>query len=222
MIEQSDAKYWDSMVDDFDAIYSGNGRTAVGRALEKWLRRDVYQRLMATVRLIDEMGTHQSVLDVGCGTGRLCAPLSRRGHRVVGVDFSKEMLEKARGIVAEKGREERCVFIQADIVNDMPAELEQYERFDVIVYLGLLEYMSDPVPMMRKLKRFEPAKMVGTFCRAGTLRSYLRRARYKIQGLDCPLYFHERDAVEAVAAELDATSLHIDLMGQLWYTVFEF
>lgn len=222
MIEQSDAEYWNSMVDDFDAIYSGDGRTAVGRALEKWLRRDVYQRLMATVQLIDEMGAHQRVLDVGCGTGRLCAPLSRRGHRVVGVDFSEEMLEEARRIVAEKGREDRCTFIRADIVNDMPPELGEYERFDVIVYLGLLEYMSDPVPMMQKLKRFEPAKMVGSFCRAGTLRSYLRRARYKIQGLDCPLYFHEREAVEAVATELDAEDLDIELMGQLWYSVFEF
>jgi SAM-dependent methyltransferase len=33
-----------------------------------------------------------SILDLGCGAGRLAHPLARMGHRVVGVDVSEEML----------------------------------------------------------------------------------------------------------------------------------
>ena len=37
-----------------------------------------------------------SVLDAGCGTGRVAIELSRRGHDVVGVDVDEAMLEAAR------------------------------------------------------------------------------------------------------------------------------
>ncbi|WP_329558617.1 class I SAM-dependent methyltransferase [Streptomyces uncialis] len=37
-----------------------------------------------------------TALDAGCGTGRIAAVLSQRGHQVVGVDSSPEMLDLAR------------------------------------------------------------------------------------------------------------------------------
>jgi demethylmenaquinone methyltransferase/2-methoxy-6-polyprenyl-1,4-benzoquinol methylase len=44
------------------------------------------------------LGPGQTALDVACGSGRLTAELSRRtaGGRVVGLDFSPAMLDKAR------------------------------------------------------------------------------------------------------------------------------
>jgi 2-polyprenyl-3-methyl-5-hydroxy-6-metoxy-1,4-benzoquinol methylase len=38
-----------------------------------------------------------SVLDAGCGTGRVGRELARRGIDVVGVDIDPEMLDTARG-----------------------------------------------------------------------------------------------------------------------------
>jgi SAM-dependent methyltransferase len=35
------------------------------------------------------------LLDLGCGTGRVLVPLAQRGHRVLGVDLSEEMLKVA-------------------------------------------------------------------------------------------------------------------------------
>jgi SAM-dependent methyltransferase len=37
-----------------------------------------------------------SVIDIGCGTGMLTCELARRGHRLIGVEPSKAMLEVAR------------------------------------------------------------------------------------------------------------------------------
>ena len=45
--------------------------------------------------LVDFFGPG-SVLDAGCGTGRVAIELSRRGHPVVGVDVDEAMLESAR------------------------------------------------------------------------------------------------------------------------------
>jgi ubiquinone/menaquinone biosynthesis C-methylase UbiE len=38
----------------------------------------------------------RSVLDYGCGTGRIAIPFARRAQRVVGIDVSPSMLEEAR------------------------------------------------------------------------------------------------------------------------------
>ena len=45
--------------------------------------------------LLDESGG-TSVLDAGCGTGRVAIELARRGHAVAGVDADDRMLETAR------------------------------------------------------------------------------------------------------------------------------
>jgi SAM-dependent methyltransferase len=46
-------------------------------------------------RLFDSLGP-SVVLDAACGTGRHSRVLAARGHRIIGVDRSPEMLEKAR------------------------------------------------------------------------------------------------------------------------------
>lgn len=43
----------------------------------------------------------RSVLDLGCGTGNHAIPLARRGYRVVGVDRSPGMLQRARDKAAQ-------------------------------------------------------------------------------------------------------------------------
>jgi cyclopropane fatty-acyl-phospholipid synthase-like methyltransferase len=55
----------------------------------------------------------QSVLDVGCGTGRHSVELARRGFRVTGVDFSEGMLSQGRRKASAAGT--TVNFIQADV-----------------------------------------------------------------------------------------------------------
>jgi SAM-dependent methyltransferase len=67
----------------------------------------------------------RSVLDAGCGTGRVAIELARRGVDVVGVDLDASMLERAR----EKAR--HLPWIVGDL-----ATLELGRRFDVVVLTG--------------------------------------------------------------------------------------
>jgi SAM-dependent methyltransferase len=66
-----------------------------------------------------------SVLDAGCGTGRVGRELHRRGMEVVGVDNDAEMLETAR---------DRCPsasWIEGDI-----SELQLGRTFDIVLMAG--------------------------------------------------------------------------------------
>ena len=40
-----------------------------------------------------------SVLDIGCGAGRFTIPLAERGMKVVGIDYSSEMIRLANEYV---------------------------------------------------------------------------------------------------------------------------
>ena len=65
-----------------------------------------------------------TVLDAGCGTGRVAVELARRGHDVVGVDSDASMLDVAR-------RTPSVVWAQEDLVT-----LALPGRFDLVVAAG--------------------------------------------------------------------------------------
>ncbi len=67
----------------------------------------------------------RSVLDAGCGTGRVAVELARRGVAVVGVDSDPDMIEVARA------KAPGLRWILADL-----AELALPDRFDVVVLAG--------------------------------------------------------------------------------------
>lgn len=80
----------------------------------------------------------ETVLDAGCGTGRLTIELLRmlpRG-RVVAVDLSESMLSVARGFLAPHA--EHVSFVCADL-----QQLPFRERFDVIFSNAALHWVRD-------------------------------------------------------------------------------
>ena len=74
--------------------------------------------LVASLRL-------RSVLDAGCGTGRVALELSRRGLDVVGVDLDAAMLGVARG------KSSLIRWVQADL-----AEVDVGRTFEGVVMAG--------------------------------------------------------------------------------------
>ncbi len=66
-----------------------------------------------------------SVLDAGCGTGRVARELARRGVDVVGVDVDPSMIDTARRLAPE------LEWVAADL-----AGLDLQRRFDLVVMAG--------------------------------------------------------------------------------------
>ena len=66
-----------------------------------------------------------TVLDAGCGTGRVARELARRGVEVVGVDVDESMIETARRLSPE------LEWVTADLTR-----LDLHRRFDLVVMAG--------------------------------------------------------------------------------------
>lgn len=74
-----------------------------------------------------------SVLDAGCGTGRVAVELARHGIEVVGVDADESMLATARRVAPQ------IDWVHADLT-----ELELGRTFDVVVMAGNVPLFTPP------------------------------------------------------------------------------
>jgi ubiquinone/menaquinone biosynthesis C-methylase UbiE len=95
--------------------------------------------------IIAELGVKpgDTILDIGCGTGRHSIELASRGCRVTGIDQSPDMLSVARSIAREKGL--AIEFFQGDA-----SEKILPRTFDHAICIcegafSLLEVSADPV-----------------------------------------------------------------------------
>jgi ubiquinone/menaquinone biosynthesis C-methylase UbiE len=90
----------------------------------------------------------QRVLDVGSGVGDVALLLGRLvgpGGAVVGVDRDSHSLERARGRVREAGMS-NVRFVEADL-----SEFSTDELFDAAVGRYVLQFLPDPVAVLRSL-----------------------------------------------------------------------
>ncbi len=72
-----------------------------------------------------------SVLDAGCGTGRVAIELARRGHDVVGIDLDPAMLDLARDKAPDKP------WIQGDLASTVVFDAAGERRlFDAVIAAG--------------------------------------------------------------------------------------
>jgi SAM-dependent methyltransferase len=88
-----------------------------------------------------------SVLDLGCGTGELATAIAAAGLRATGCDISPEMLHRA----AVAGSSGAADFVQLEpgwqVLPFAP------ETFDAVVASSVLEYVDDPVAVLRECGR---------------------------------------------------------------------
>ena len=83
-----------------------------------------------------------SVLDAGCGTGRVAIELDRRGIHSVGVDMDPQMLEEARRKAPNIG------WRQEDL-----RDLELKSAFDLVVLAGNVMIFLEPGSELEVLQR---------------------------------------------------------------------
>ena len=78
-----------------------------------------------------------SVLDIGCGGGLLCEPMTRLGGRVTGIDASGETITAARAHARQSG-------LDIEYRHQLPEDLARGKgRFDVVLNMEVVEHVAD-------------------------------------------------------------------------------
>jgi SAM-dependent methyltransferase len=116
-----------------------------------------------------------AVLDVGCGPGRVAeAVLTAGAARYVGIDFSARMLALAR---RRLDQHEAVELIEGDFLDlDVPG------TFDVVLALGLFDYLEDPARAAAWLRAHCTSTLVASFPRWERVKAPLRHLYYALHG----------------------------------------
>jgi 2-polyprenyl-6-hydroxyphenyl methylase/3-demethylubiquinone-9 3-methyltransferase len=88
------------------------------------------------------------LLDIGCGGGLLCEPMTRLGFQVTGVDASERNIGTASAHAAEQGL---AIDYRATTAEDLLASGEP--AFDVVLNMEVIEHVADPGEYLRNCAR---------------------------------------------------------------------
>jgi SAM-dependent methyltransferase len=174
--------HFEEQAGTFDALYNED------RLVQKTIRPGLHRRRKLAVEVV-RAHPDARVLDVGCGSGRVAEELLDAGAaKYVGIDFSAPMLELSRTRLSRFG--DKVTLVQGDF-HDEPLE----GPFDVIVALGLFDYIDDPERFTRRMYELcaDGGEVVGSFPKWSWLKGPVRKVRYEWIN-DCPIFnYTERE-----------------------------
>lgn len=109
--------------------------------------------LARLVRFMD-LAPNSLVLDTGCGPGLVAEALLEAGHRVVGIDLSIEMIDRARARCQHFG--DRARFVQVAPGHASATDVAS-QAFDAAVSRSVLHHVPDPLAFLnRQCGRLKP------------------------------------------------------------------
>ena len=96
---------------------------------------------------IDHSLNNINILDIGCGGGLLCEPLSRLGAKVVGVDASEKNIKIAKTHARQNN-------LKINYYCASPEDFNHKEKFDVILNMEIVEHVQDINLFLKESSKF--------------------------------------------------------------------
>ncbi|MGE3870010.1 MAG: bifunctional 2-polyprenyl-6-hydroxyphenol methylase/3-demethylubiquinol 3-O-methyltransferase UbiG [Pseudorhodoplanes sp.] len=107
------------------------------------------------------------MLDIGCGGGILCEPLSRLGAQMLGADPAARNIEAARRHAAQSGL---AVDYRVTVAEDLA---DAGERFDVVLAMEVVEHVADvPLFVRRCAEMVKPGGLMIAATLNRTMKSF--------------------------------------------------
>jgi len=203
--KQRQRDYWNQETALFDAIYSGR-KSPLGQWLDRVFRKDMFERYEYTLSRAEPIGG-RDFLDVGCGSGRYAFELARRGCRhVTGIDIAERMVQHCRRTADLSDKTE---FLCTDLLDFTPPR-----RYHVCIGIGLFDYISDPLPVLKKMCACADDCAILSFPRLLTWRAPVRKIRLALRG--CSVHFFTKRRIVALLDAAGFKDHTIDKVGKLY------
>jgi 2-polyprenyl-3-methyl-5-hydroxy-6-metoxy-1,4-benzoquinol methylase len=204
-METRTASFFDAYANDFSAIY-GNENTPLNAVVNRMFRKSMmlrYERTLAGCQPIEG----RTVIDIGCGPGHYSVALAAAGAaRVLGVDFASGMIDIAKKRAEGAGVADRCTFTLGDFL-----EVTGDETFDYAVVMGFMDYIEDPLALMKKVLKVCRGKAFFSFPADGGLLAWQRRVRYKNR---CALYLYTEPQIKSLGSSLGVKALSVETISR--------
>jgi putative AdoMet-dependent methyltransferase len=104
-----------------------------------------YEQVLETIFHLTQARPGDSVLDLGAGTGNLASIFVNNGCQVWGLDFSSEMLVRARRKLPQ------AIFGQVDLRDEWPLEFQRRYQFIVSAYTFHHFPLAEKVSLVQRL-----------------------------------------------------------------------
>lgn len=101
----------------------------------KFIREKIISHFNSN-RKSDEPLKKLKILDIGCGGGLLCEPLTRMGAKVTGIDASLNNIKAAKLHAEEMG-------LNINYIHTSPENLSIKNKFDIILNMEVVEHVSN-------------------------------------------------------------------------------
>jgi len=208
---QAQRAFWNSEADAFQRIYT-HRKSKLSNTLDQVFRKDMYERFTFTIANCEPI-EGRTFLDVGCGNALYSLELARRGAaKVVGIDIAEVMIGLCRKSSEDQNLSDRCSFLQTDLLDYKPES-----SFDVSFGIGLFDYISNPLPVLKKMREVSTDKVIGSFPRLWTWRAPVRKARLTAKG--CAVFFYSKPRLEKLLSDAGFSRWRIDKVGKLYCVV---
>jgi hypothetical protein len=106
------------------------------------------------------------------------------------------------------GLNDRVTFIQTDLL-----EYTNDSQFDVSYGIGLFDYISDPLPVLRRMRELTRSKAIMAFPRLWTWRAPIRKMRLTMKG--CPVFFYSKARVDSLMKVAGFSRWEVVKVGKL-------
>jgi ubiquinone/menaquinone biosynthesis C-methylase UbiE len=197
---------------EFDSFYR-EGKTIFARLIDRLFRRSMQMRF-ARVMAGAAPYENTTVLDVGCGTGRYSLALALKGIKnALGMDFAQNMIEEANRLAQQLKVQPLCRFVKADFM-----QLEIEEPFDHVFAMGVLDYIAEPVPFVKKMVQAAKKSVMISFPAAGGMIQRFRKFKFE-EIKKCPLFLYSEEEVRQIAREVGAETFTVEKMAKDYFLV---
>jgi len=200
--EEQGKQHWKKAktVIEFDNIYDNKG-SIVERFANRFLRPSMKERIPLTINECGNL-SNKTVLDVGCGSGRLSLLLAKEDAKVTGIDYSPNMIT-----LAKKYQNQQNLNSIEFICCDFPKEVPTQKKYDISIAIGVLDYIKNPLDFLKKMASLTNNKMIISYPIKYSYNSLPRKLWLKSK--NCPVFFYSKNEIIELYNQLGFEKLKI-------------